>query len=187
MAWADDYAAAVQALTQTLATAWQDPAEAIRLLLPLTSFAPPPFPGSGPLAAAKNATQEAMVSTLRTAACSALGVAAQAYAPASYQDATAVRKAVCDALQAEAVRAADAGLDEVYSALRSLRAAVAFDLAVKGANLAALVQVETRQPMPSLEEAWRLYQDTSREPQLVGSADPPHPLFLPVAYPALNR
>jgi hypothetical protein len=41
--------------------------------------------------------------------------------------------------------------------------------------------------MPSLAEAWTLYQDTPREPGLVASADPPHPLFMPTSFPALNQ
>jgi prophage DNA circulation protein len=99
----------------------------------------------------------------------------------------AVRNAVCDALDAEATRAGDAGRDATYQALRDLRAAVALDLAVRGAGLAWLVEIETRQPMPSLAEAWTLYQDTPREPGLVASADPPHPLFMPTSFPALNQ
>lgn len=187
MAWVDDFAAASQGLAQALQDAWNDPAEAIRLLLPLTSWQPPPFPGSGPLAQASNAAQVALAFNLRTNACAALGTAAQRYQPASYQDAAQVRQTVCNALQAHAVAAADAGLDETFAALRQLRADVALYFAVLGANLAFLVDVTTHQPMPSLEEAWRLYQDTTREPQLVGSADPSHPLFLPVEYPALDR
>ena len=70
-------------------------------------------------------------------------------------------------------------------ALRDLRAAVALDLAVRGANLAALVEITTLVPMPSLAEAWTLYQDTAREPELVASANPPHPLFMPLQFAAL--
>ena len=94
---------------------------------------------------------------------------------------------MCGALDAEATRAGDTGRDATYQALRALRAAVSLDLAVRGANLAWLVEVETRQPMPSLAEAWALYHDTPREPGLVASADPPHPLFLPIRFPALNQ
>lgn len=187
MPWVDDFAAASQALAEALQAAWNDPAEAIRLLLPLTSWQPRPFPGSGPLAQTANAAQAALAFNLRTNACASLGTAAQRYQPASYQDAAQVRQTVCTALQAQAVAAADQGMDATYAALRQLRADVALYFAVLGANLALLVEVTTRQPMPSLEEAWRLYQDTTREPQLVGAADPPHPLFLPVEYPALDR
>jgi prophage DNA circulation protein len=98
-----------------------------------------------------------------------------------------LRVAVCDALDAEATRAGDSGRDATFRALTDLRTAVAMDLAVRGANLAWLVEIDTRQSMPSLAEAWTLYQDTPREPGLVASADPPHPLFLPTSFAALNK
>jgi prophage DNA circulation protein len=184
---ADAFAAAAVDLAESLLAATSDPADAIRLLLPLAGWMPPPLPGRGPLAARARTAQQALASTLRCAACSALARAARLYQPISYQDAQSLRLMVCDALDAEAIRAADAGRDATYQALRALRSAVALDLAVRGANLASLVEVTTRVPMPSLVEAWTLYQDTSREPQLVASADPPHPLFMPLEFPALSR
>ena len=183
----DSFAAAGVELTNALAAAANDPADAIRLLLPLCSWVPPVIPGKGPLASNANAAQAAIASNLRCAACAALGGATALYQPISYQDAMSVRAAVCDALDAEATRAGDAGLYATYQALRDLRTAVALDLAVRGANLAWLVEIDTRSSMPSLAEAWTLYQDTPREPGLVASADPRHPLFMPTSFPALNR
>jgi prophage DNA circulation protein len=183
----DDFAAAAVQLADALAAAANDPADAIRLLLPLTSWAPPPVRGTGPLAVNAQIALDAIASNLRCAACAALGPATGAYQPISYQDAMSVRAAVCGALDAEATRAADDGRDAVYQALRDLRWTVALDLALRGANLAWLVEVSTRAPMPSLAEAWTLYQDTTREPGLVASADPANPLFLSPTFPALNR
>jgi prophage DNA circulation protein len=183
----DAFAAASVDLANAVAASANDPADAIRMLLPLAGWMPPPIAGTGPLAINARAASDAIASNLRCAACAALAGATQAYGPVSYQDAMAVRDAVCDALDAEATRAGDAGLDATYQALRDLRAAVALDLAVRGAGLAWLVEIETRQPMPSLAEAWTLYQDTPREPGLVASADPPHPLFMPTTFPALNQ
>ena len=183
----DAFAAAAADLASALAASASDPADAIRLLLPLAGWMPPPVAGTGPLAVNAQAAADAIASNLRCAACAALATATLAYLPASYQDAQALRAAVCGALDAEATRAGDAGRDATYQALRELRAAVALDLTVRGANLAWLVEIETRQPMPSLAEAWTLYQDTTREPGLVASADPPHPLFLPTDFEALNQ
>lgn len=181
----------IAAASQTLATAvldsTTDPADAIRLLVVLAGWMPSPIPGSGPLQQQAMIAQNALASNLRCAACVALATAAKNYQPLSYQDAQSVRKLVCDALDAEATRVADSFLDATYQALRDLRSAVALDLAVRGANLAVLVEVTTAVSMPSLVEAWTLYQDTSREPQLVASADPPHPLFMPTSFPALSR
>jgi prophage DNA circulation protein len=185
-AHSDSFAAAAVQLATALAAAATDPADAIRLLLPLAGWIPPPLAGHGPVTAKMEGAQDAVASNLRCAACGALAGATAAYQPISYQDAQAVRVAVCGALDAEATRAADDGRDATYEALRTLRAAVALDLGVRGASLAWLVNIDTRASMPSLAEAWTLYQDTPREPGLVASADVRHPLFMPLSFPALN-
>ena len=183
----DDFADAGFQLTAALLAATNDPADAVRLLLPLTAWQPEQAAGAGPLAAQARATTDALAGTLRTAACSALALASQAYQPVSYEDARALRAMACAAIDAEATRAADAGRLATWQGLRELLAAVALDLAVRGANLASLTDVTTRAPMPSLAEAWTLYHDTSREPSLVAAADVPHPLFLPTNFTALTR
>ena len=182
----DAYAAAAVQLTDAVLAAMNDPADAVRLLLPLTAWVPTPAPGTGSLAQQIRTVQDAMAATLRCAACAALGEATQAYRLTSYNEAQQLRIAVCGALEAEAVRCADAGRNASYEALRQLGSAVATDLAIRGASLAWLVEVQAAVTMPSLAEAWTLYQDTTREPALVASADPPHPLFLPLDFPALN-
>lgn len=182
---AAEFSAAAQAVAAALLAATTDPADAIRLLVPLCQWQPSSLPGSGPLWATAQATQDALASNVRCAACSALARAAALYQPASYQDAQSLRLQVTGILDTEATSCADAGRDASYLALRDLRAAVALDLAVRGANLASLVEITTLVPMPSLAEAWTLYQDTTREPELVASADPPHPLFMPLQFAAL--
>jgi prophage DNA circulation protein len=182
----DDFAAAAAQLTAALAASANDPADAIRMLLPLCTWTPAPVRGTGPLAVNAQAALDAIASTLRCAACAALAGASAAYQPLSYQDAMSLRDAVCGALDLEATLAADGGRDATYQALRTLRAAVALDLATRGADLALLVQIATPAPMPSLAEAWTLYQDTTREPGLVASAQPANPLFLPPQFEALN-
>jgi prophage DNA circulation protein len=181
-----DFSTATVTLTTALGEAATDPADAIRLLLPLAGYTPPPIAGSGPLWQRSQNIREAIASNLRCAACSALARAAALYQPVSYQDAQSVRLLVCDALDAEATRNADDRRDASYAALRRLFWAVALDLATRGAQLARLVEVTTQVPLPSLAETWSLYQDTSREPELVASAAPHHPLFMPVEFPALE-
>jgi hypothetical protein len=182
-----EFGAAAAELANAIAAAMNDPADAIHLLLPLCQWVPSPLPGSGPLWAVAQQAQDALASNLRCAACAALAATSARYQPVSYQDAQSVRRLVCGALDDETLRAADAGRDATYYALRALRAAVALDLAVRGADLAVLVEITMSAPMPSLAAAWTLYQDTTREPQLVASADPPHPLFMPLEFPALAR
>ena len=183
----DSFAAAAVALAQALAAAINDPADAIRLLIPLASWVPDPPSGSSDAAIVAQTAQDAIADTLRCAACAALGAATQAYLPASYQDAQALRQTVCGVLDTAATRCADAGRDATYQALRALRTAVSMDLAIRGANLAWLVEVSTAASIPSLAEAWTLYQDTTREPSIVASSGAPHPLFLPLDFPALSR
>lgn len=186
-AQSDAFAAASVQLATAVAAAVNDPADAIRLLLPLTAWVPAPIPGSGSLSANGRAMQDAIADNLRCAACAALATATQAYRPSSYQDAQALRSAVCGALDAEATLSADAGRDATYQALRELRTAVSIDLALRGADLAYLVEIETAQSMPSLAETWTLYQDTSREPDLVAASGARHPLFMPLEFPGLSR
>lgn len=183
----DAFADAAATLARAVADAMNDPADAIRLLIPLTSWAPPSIPGTGALSTIARTAQAAIADTLRCAACAALGTATQAYLPGSYQDAMTLRATVCAALDAQAIRCADAGRDASYQALRELRWLVSMDLAIRGANLAYLVEVETSVSMPSLAEAWTLYQDTTREPALVASSGVRHPLFMPLDFPALSR
>ena len=183
----DAFADASEQLASAVAAAINDPADAIRLLIPLASWVPPTLPGSGALAYNARAAQDAIADNLRCAACAALATATQAYRPASYQDAQALRRAVCDVLDAQATRCADAKRDASFAALRNLRTAVSLDLAVRGANLAYLVEIETGTSMPALAEAWTLYQDTTREPALVAAADVAHPLFMPLDFPGLSR
>jgi prophage DNA circulation protein len=183
----DDFAAASVALAQSVVDAVNDPADAIRLLLPLCDWVPLPVPGNGPLATRSNAAQDAIADNLRCAACGVLGAATQAYQPTSYQDAQGLRAAVCGVLDRQATRAADAGRDATYRALRDLRTAVSIDLALRGANLASLVEIETAVSMPSLAETWSLYQDTPREPNIVASSGTRHPLWMPLDFAALSR
>lgn len=182
-----EFSAAGNDLATALDRSTTNPADAVRLLLPLAGYMAPKLPGAGPLWAVAQGLQDAFASNLRTAACAALGRAVARYQPVSYQDAQSLRLLVCGALEAEAIRAADAGLDATYQALWTLRWAVALDLSIRGARLAVLVNVETQVSMPSLAETWTLYQDTSREPELVGSAAPAHPLFMPLEFAALAR
>jgi prophage DNA circulation protein len=184
---AADFAAASETLAAALLASANDPADAIRLLMPLCDYQPPRLPGAGPLSQAMRRAQEALAAKLRCDACAALARAVVLYQPSSYQDAQSLRLSVCGALEVEAIRNADAGNDATYQALRDLRTAVALDLALRGAYLATLVEVETLVPQPSLVQAWALYHDTTREPELVASAAPRHPLWLPLTFPALSQ
>lgn len=121
----------------------------------------------------------------RTAAAIALAAASAGYQPASYDDAAATRAAVTGRLGAQALAVADAGHDDLYSALTALRAAVVRDFQARGDDLQPLIRVDLPAALPSLRIAMKLYGDASRTAELEIEADPVHPLFMPAAFNAL--
>lgn len=182
-----DFAAAAQELAAALLAATVNPADAIRLLASLADFTPNDPTTSAPIGAAMATMQSATGDMFRRAAVVALARASATYQPASAEDAAAVRDTVCAALDAEITIAGDQGEDATFNALRAVRAAVALDLAERGAALPSVVTVETRQSVPAPVIAQRLYRDPSRADELVTQANPPHPAFMPVSFRALSK
>lgn len=180
------FAAAVQALVETLRTACADPADAVRLLSSMAGYDPGGLPSSAPVGGAIYTLTLAMGQLFRRAALSSLARACATYQPSSYDDALAVRLAVAPLYDAEILIAADAGEDASYQALRSLRSAVLDDLITRGSDLARLTTVTTNLPQPSLALAFRLYRDASRSDELIARANPVHPGFMPTSFNALS-
>ncbi len=174
-AQSDALAAAIQAVSDAIRAAASDPADQIRLLIDL----------------AKNGTAEATdaptAALCRRAALSSLGQALADYQPSTYDDAIAVRDAVCAALDAEITIAGDVGDDDSYAALRTMRAAAVDLLTTLGAQLPRLVTITTPASMPALALAYALYGDTTRADDLIARADPPHPAWMPTAFQALSE
>lgn len=164
-------AAAVHALASALRQAANDPADATRLLAALAASA-----GNGPTGV-----------FCRRAAVVELCRAAADYRPTSYDDAAGLRARLCALLDREITDAGDAGEDEVFRAFHALRAAVVQDLTARGASLARVVAVERRRSLPAAVLAHQLYRDATRAEELVERVDPPHPLFLPPTFAALDR
>lgn len=97
----------------------------------------------------------------------------------SQQDAIAVRDELLDAMDAIA-EADDAG-DDLFQALRSLRAAVVRDIQARGADLARLATYTPTQTMPALVLAYRLYGDATRADEVIARNGVRHPGFVPGA------
>lgn len=171
MSAASDFAASIRALASALRAAATDPADGLRLLDRLAAV-----PGEGPTA-----------TLARRAAVIELCRASAAYRPRSYEGAAKLRARLCELLDAEIVAAGDAGQDEAFAALRRLRAAVVRDLTARGASLARLTTVRRRRSLPALVLAHQLYSDAARQGELVRRTDPPHPLFMPPEFVALDR
>ncbi|MDT9170972.1 hypothetical protein RSW14_25545, partial [Escherichia coli] len=60
--------------------------------------------------------------------------------------------------------------DDLYTALRTLRAAVVEDLRTRGASLAHVRTFTVAAPLPALALAQRLYRNAGRADELVGEA-----------------
>lgn len=157
-----------------------DPVQALNAMLP---FANSPSMPSG----TDEATGFNLLNDLirRTAViCLAESTAKRAYV--SYDDALNTRTIVCQYLDQELKIAGDQGLDDTYNALMNLRISVAQDLTRRGADLAKVEQITAAASLPSLVWAQRLYQDSGREKELVKSANPIHPAFMPIKFKALS-
>ncbi|MBV9776717.1 MAG: hypothetical protein JO143_06680 [Acetobacteraceae bacterium] len=156
----DVLAAGLNALTESVRAACNDPAEAIRLLYGLAAYAPPPAVSHAtPIGLAVYAAAAATAALCRRAALASLARACADFAPTSYDDAVAIRDDV-----------ADAGDVDTYRALRDLRTAVVNDLTTRGAQLPRLAAFTRRASLPALTLADQLYADTTRADDLVAAA-----------------
>ena len=99
----------------------------------------------------------------------------------SFQDAVSARDELVDTL--DEVMLDSEVPDEVYQALRTLRAALVRDVAVRGADLARLATWAPAATLPALVLAQQLYADALREPELLLRNGVRHPLFVPGAVP----
>ena len=144
------------------------------------------FQAIGAAAGDELAVQDACADVFRRAALAAMAVAGSNYQPASSNDAAAARNQVLAVLDAEVATAGDQFEDDVFSALKALRAQVVQDLNARGAQLPTLVTVTFGIELPSLVLAQRLYRDATRADELVTRANPIHPAFMPRSFEALN-
>jgi len=176
------YADAGQALVDKVAASAPTPGDALRALVPLAAFAPVSQAVGQPLA-----MRQAAADLFRRAAVAAAARAGSQYQPESSDDAAAVRSQILGLIDDEITVAGDQRDDDVYTALRRLRATVVADLNAKGASLPTLMRVETKRPQPSLALAQRLYRDPTRADELVARAGVVHPAFMPTAFQALNE
>ena len=172
-----DVAVAAQALVAALVGACANPADAIRLLADLLAFS---YAGGEPDPVAR-----AVGDLFRRSAVAAMGQAAAAFQPSSYDQAVEIRTAIVALVDGEIDHAGDTGEDETFNALRTLRTELVRDLNDRGADLAPTRDFALPGPLPSLALATRLYRDPARADELVTETVPIHPLFMPAAFRAL--
>lgn len=181
-----DIANSIQALAGSLLSSIANPADAIRVFLSLNDFTPDPITAVSAIATDQTTIQLCVADLCRRTAAIALAQASYQYQPTSQQDAENLRQQVVDILDEEILVAGDEGLDETFYALTDLRNSVATDLTTRGAALASLQTFTTNNPMPALTLAYQYYQDITRTDQLIYSADPIHPAFMPISFQALS-
>jgi prophage DNA circulation protein len=184
---ASTFAAAAQSLAGTVSATTTDPAAAMQSLSVLAAYSPSVSTTSSAIGSAMATVQSATGALLRRSALASLAVAASAYQPTSSDDAVSVRQALTSLIDGEILTAGDAGDDNSYTALRTLRQAVVSDLDTRGAQLAAMSTFSLAAPLPALVVANRIYRDASRSDELVTQANPIHPAFMPTVFTALTK
>lgn len=183
----DAFGASIDAFVTAIAASSNDPADAVRLVSGLVQYAPNNVFVPGQIGASMSVVQIATAALLRRYALAQLAVTLTTYQPSSQQDAATVLANALALYDAEIDVAGDAGEDGSYIALRALRQAVHADLTERGADLATEADFSFNAPLPSLVLAQRMYQDPSREAQLVRQIEPIHPAFCPAAFKALSK
>ena len=184
----DTFAGSVQAMVAAVAGSSPAPQDQIRILGQVIAAAPAPTATSADgLGSWMLQAQTATASLVRRTAVIAMAQAAASYQPTSYDDAAAVRATVVAALDAEITVAGDSGEDRSYQTLRTLRAAVSQDLTTRGASLAHVQTYTTPVSLPSLVDAYAIYQDATQADALVAEVDPIHPAFMPTSFQALGK
>lgn len=159
-----------------------DPKQAIQGMLDL-QLASPQVDLFGDASIAGNALHD----LFRRHAIAGLANAVSNYYPISRDDAQTVMSTVVSAVEKEITIAGNQGEDAVYLSLRNLKTAMVQDLRARGASLADTQLIETPSNMPSLYLAQKVYQDSSREIEMVRAAKPIHPAFMPTEFRALSK
>lgn len=172
--------ASVRQLVRSVATAPRDALSLARTLYRFGALLPAISP-STTSRRAQATNQAELVRLVRVAALAEGARAAAGVAFESFQDALTTRDELADGID-EVMQASDVP-DEVYQALRSLRAAVVRDITARGTDLARLVVWVPQATAPALALAQQLYADALREPELVQRNAVRHPLFVPGAIP----
>jgi len=181
-----DLGAAVQGLISALASSAADPADAVSMISTMAKYQPAAVTTPGQIGASMLTMQVALSALFRRYALAQLAVTLTTYQPSSQNDAATVLSSATALFDSEITIAGDAGDDESYQALRTLRQSVIADLTVRAASLATISTFTFQASLPSLALAQRIYRDPTQEPALVQQVSPIHPAFMPTSFQALG-
>jgi prophage DNA circulation protein len=175
-------------LVEAARTAIVDPADQITALIPLASYtSPAPIPSASPIGMAIAATMISTSSLCVRLALASLANACAAYQPTSSTDTQRLIDQISPIFDNAITFAADNGDLNSYLDLRSLKSSTIADLQARGSQLPALVTITSKQSLPSLVWASRLYAgDASRSDELIQRTNVPNPCFLPLSFVALS-
>ena len=138
-------------------------------------------PGVTPVVDRRRINSVAFDTYTRGLALREVGYAMPGVAFQNYDDAIALLNTTAETfIQLETV-VANLGDDETYAALANLRAQITQLILTEAASLTPLIYYRVMQETPpnSLALAWRLYQDSSRDLEVVERTDARNPGFLP--------
>ena len=180
-----DLGTAVQGLISALAASATDPADAVSMISAMAQYQPAAVTTPGQIGAAMLTMQVAMSALFRRYALAQLAVTLTTYQPSSQNDAETALSSATALFDSEITIAGDAGDDESYLALRTLRQSVIADLTSRAADLAPISTFTFQASLPSLALAQRIYRDPSQEQALVQQVAPIHPAFMPTTFSAL--
>jgi len=174
-------ASAISGLVAEVASLVEDPLAALSPLLTLLPWGrnQPPVIGMTPARLAQAGNQLALSRLVATVAASEITLAVTDVSLASYQEAVALRDRLQDAFDAVATEAADAGDDEVWRIVETLRVAVVRDITARGGSLARLYAYTPAATEPALVIAYRLHGDAARAAEIVARNGVRHPSFVP--------
>ncbi|PHM70407.1 DNA circularization protein [Xenorhabdus kozodoii] len=117
----------------------------------------------------------------------AMAQVASEITPANTQAANELQRRVCHALNTALVMSGDLGMDEIYSALTTLRHEFVTSAELNGAESGRLAQFSLPAVLPALNVSNRIYQDAGRSDELIQATNPRHPAFMPVKFTALRK
>lgn len=130
----------------------------------------------------RRANEEAFEDYVCRLAVRELGYAVPGLELDNYDEAIRVLREISDAFRRLEEMAADSGEDDVFIALINLRAALTRYISAAAVNLNPMVtyRVISITPANSLTLAWRLYQDSGRDEEVVSRTGARSPPFLPM-------
>ncbi|ECY3258286.1 hypothetical protein AU577_16905 [Salmonella enterica subsp. enterica serovar Alachua] len=176
------YAASAEVMNRAVIATITRPANTIQIFSQLAVFRDERWQGL------MNAcTAHAAAQLFRRLSLASLGQAALRYQPFSYDDASAVMRFTCEALDVGLTEAANEGHTDVWQSFNALQNAIVLTLSAKEASLSRFKTWDVPSALPSLTLSERLYQDAARNDELVRSVNPVHPAFMPLNFRALSE